>query len=420
MTAKEGDSVEEKEIELKLKLADVNAFDDVLEDPLFCGGAEVPSAAEYETTYYDTAGHSLREQGLSYRIRKEGTRYTATVKDWGSHEGGLHIRHEWNRDIGGPLPDIEPFSDLPIGAVLEEIGGVASLMPIFSTVFTRTAVLIETADGSAIELAADRGYIVSGDRREKICEIEVELKSGFVATLLRLGADLAERYPLVLEKKSKYLRALLLSGLAEEEEEEKGPELKGDWEKKNPLQREVPKILLFGLTEVMRAHEQYLKLPKEADSVHGLRVKIRQLRSLLSFFEPLLESEQYGAMQEKLKAVASRFSYRREIDVLIGEWQTLVDSQPELLSTAAALSKALRNEQDSENNRLIPLFSRGYGTTFLLAVWAELSSLSWREETAEHSETTLGKYSTARFEKWLKKAGPFHCSPVHWTRSLSK
>ncbi len=392
--------MEEQEIELKLKLANVSAFCDVLEDPLFSQGDGEPAKAEYETIYYDTADHTLRERGLAYRIRKEGDRFIATVKDWGSHEGGLHIRHEWNRVIDSPVPVTEPFSDLPVGAVLQEIGGGASLIPIFSTVFTRTAAVWEAADGSLIEVAADNGYIISGEKRERICELELELKGGSVAAVLEFGAELAGRYPLLVENKSKYLRALILSGLAEEKEEEE--ELQGNWHKKNLLRDEVPSILIFGLQEIMRAHDKYLQLPGDSKVVHGLRVKIRQLRSLLSFFKPLLKSEQYSIMQEKLKTLAAQFSYRREIDVLIDEWQAMMQAHPALLSEAAALSKALKNEVDSENRVLIPLFSRGYGTPILLGLWARFAALSWNEEEYPE-ELTLGKYSTARFEDWLKR-----------------
>lgn len=42
----------------------------------------------------------------------------------------------------------------------------------------------------------DNGQILSGDHQEAICEIELELKSGAVASVLRLGAALAERHPL--------------------------------------------------------------------------------------------------------------------------------------------------------------------------------------------------------------------------------
>lgn len=393
--------MEDQEIELKLKLAHGNAFCDVLEDPLFCQGDGETAKADYETIYYDTADHSLREQGLAYRIRKEGDRFIATVKDWGSHEGGLHIRHEWNRVVDSAVPVTEPFSDLPVGAVLQEIGGGASLIPIFLTVFTRTAALWEAADGSLIEVAADNGYIISGERQERICEIELELKSGSVVAVLELGAELSARYPLLVEKKSKYLRALMLSGLAEEIEEE----LQGSWQKKNLLTDEVPKILVFGLQEVIRAHDRYLRWPGEPESVHGLRVKIRQLRSLLSFFKPLLEREQYSNMQEKLKTLASQFSYRREIDVLVDEWQAMVEAHPALLSEAAALSKALKNEQDSANRVLISLFSRGYGTPILVGLWAGFAALSWDKEKTDQEELTLGKYSTKRFEEWLKKTG---------------
>ncbi len=167
-----------------------------------------------ETWYFDTPDHCLQQTRMSYRIRREGGRWVATVKGGGSSNGGLHQRQEWNVVVPSNKPDVAVFADTPVGSTLHRTVGNRPLIPLVATRFERFTLNIKSSEGSLIEVAADRGEIIAGDQTAPILELELELKDGQPVALLKLGAALAREYPLVVGLSSKYQRALQLAGLA--------------------------------------------------------------------------------------------------------------------------------------------------------------------------------------------------------------
>jgi len=209
------------ETELKLRFAGEEEWEIMCRDPLL-RAREVPGTrrtVELETIYYDTPSHSLQSEGLAYRLRRQGEEWVATVKADGLAGGGLHQRQEWSAVAAGPEPDISPFLPTPVGERLEKAVGGEPLAELFRTYFRRTSVDLIPPGGGRAEFAADRGEIRAKDRRRDIREIELELKEGSIAGLLRFAASLAGKYPLLPEAKSKYYRGLELAGLEPRREE---------------------------------------------------------------------------------------------------------------------------------------------------------------------------------------------------------
>lgn len=213
----EGIMTKDTELELKLQVREEACWGTLLADGFLQQMAVAPDwqRDRLQAVYYDTADGSLRKKRLTYRIRQEEGQWVATVKGGGNVAGGLHQRQEWNVPVDGPAVDFAVFNNSPAGVLLREAAGDAPLVPLCSTVFERHTLYIERPGHTGIEVAADRGEIVAGGKRAPILELELELKNGQPAELLRLGAELVRRYPLVLESSSKYHRALLLAGLAE-------------------------------------------------------------------------------------------------------------------------------------------------------------------------------------------------------------
>ena len=85
-------------------------------------------------------------------------------------------------------------------AGLEEVCGAA---------FTRRAKTVEFP-GFKAEIALDEGELFSGEKRQPLCELEVELKAGDGQQLQNYALYLAASYGLRPETKSKFKRALAL------------------------------------------------------------------------------------------------------------------------------------------------------------------------------------------------------------------
>lgn len=166
-----------------------------------------------QASYYDSSDWILKQHHLTYRIRRESGQWVATVKGGGSSHGGLHQRKEWNEIISEPVVKLEWFNGCEAGHLLREALQSKLLEFQFKTDFTRSYALFQWGQ-SQIEVAVDQGEIVVQHKKSPIRELELELKTGTTSDLLAFGACLSRIYPLRLEKRSKYHRALILAGVA--------------------------------------------------------------------------------------------------------------------------------------------------------------------------------------------------------------
>lgn len=158
-----------------------------------------------ETTYYDTPDHRLSAVRYTLRRRMENGVAVCTVKTPADARG----RGEWECRCDRIEDSVPELCKLGAPEDLRRWteGG---LIPICGARFTRLAKTVET-HGTVLELALDTGKLLSGSREEALCEVEVELKSGTEEAAMAYAAELAGRFGLTPEKKSKFRRALALA-----------------------------------------------------------------------------------------------------------------------------------------------------------------------------------------------------------------
>lgn len=198
-----------EEIELKLRVMDKSCWPELRAFIESMEGVVGIEHVELAANYFDTEDGALRREKIAYRVRAENGRWVAALKGGGSSDGGLHRRAEWNVPAASGSPDLRVFACT--GADLSALHGVSrqSLEAVVRTEFRREAVTIALGQ-SRVEAALDAGRILAGGKEAPILELELELKTGCAAELLHLGAVLAKRYPLIVERRSKYLRGLML------------------------------------------------------------------------------------------------------------------------------------------------------------------------------------------------------------------
>lgn len=158
-----------------------------------------------ETSYYDTPGHDLSARKWTLRRRLENGVSVCTLKTPASGFG----RNEWEVECGSietAVPELCKLSGLASLAELTA-GGVKAVC---GARFTRLACRVEL-EGAEAELALDEGILFGGGRELAFAEVEAELKSGDQAVLVRWAEDLARRFKLTPEPKSKFRRALDLA-----------------------------------------------------------------------------------------------------------------------------------------------------------------------------------------------------------------
>ena len=101
---------ENHEVELKFEIDPEQAR--ALIAHLSPGGA--PPARRLESIYFDTSDQALRKRGFTLRVRKDGRRWTQTVKTCATSSGAT--RGEWAAPVKGGSPDLDLLQSSPAGA----------------------------------------------------------------------------------------------------------------------------------------------------------------------------------------------------------------------------------------------------------------------------------------------------------------
>ena len=174
--------VRHKEIEVKLEVAPAS-LPALKQIPPFRAVKATPAHATQISVYFDTDTQKLRQKGLMLRVRREGRRYTQTIK--ASANSGPLERDEWETEIAGKKPDLSKAT----GTALEPLLSNKlrrRLKPLFETRVRRTVYPL-VDDAHAIAVAVDRGRIDTGKRSQPLCEIELELERGTAEELFDIA-----------------------------------------------------------------------------------------------------------------------------------------------------------------------------------------------------------------------------------------
>ena len=205
------------EIELKYKIETIKQYNSLLTDPWIASLAEneEPETVRMKAAYFDTEDLTFIRHNIAFRIRSEGERTLATLK-WGDDDAGvsgLYIRSEINIPVTDPTcffaPDPAIFKESAEGRDLLDILDGNPLVNIFEMVFTRKRIRIDYGQ-SILELALDEGGIIAGDRDLQFRELEIEIYSGSKEDLLAIGRQIAKKYNLRPETKTKFARGVEL------------------------------------------------------------------------------------------------------------------------------------------------------------------------------------------------------------------
>lgn len=156
-----------------------------------------------ETVYYDTPSGSLSSRRYTLRRRLENGVSVCTLK-----VPAGDARGEWETEN---VFIENAVSQLIAAGAPEELQDLVKegLFPICGAKFTRLTKTI-VMENFVAELALDHGYLFGSDRKEPLCEVELELKSGDKEHFDRYVQRVAKAFALEEEKTSKFARALQL------------------------------------------------------------------------------------------------------------------------------------------------------------------------------------------------------------------
>jgi inorganic triphosphatase YgiF len=371
------------ETELKLRIP-ASALQRLSEDPALSAGEHV-ATEQLKAIYYDTPDLDLSGQGAALRVRREGDRWIQTLKWGGEVVSGLHRRNEIELEVPGPVPDIGRIGESEAHALFRLPHIASELQPVFETEFTRSRRLLVLGDAATIEASLDLGEIRSGDRREELSELELELKRGEVPALFRLALDIAQRAPVFLEHRSKAERGYALFGhTLQVPVKASAPVLAGDTSVSDAFA-----MLAWESLSQLHANADGVLKGEDPEFLHQMRVAMRRLRSTLSAFSRALPPDADAKVKQDLRWLAARLGPARDWDVFVTETLPAVtDSVPDRDALGPLTTEVDVRRVTAQREVHRGIRSRRYQQILLeMALW--LSSQAWRDSASDEQRATL-------------------------------
>ncbi len=385
-----------REIELKLQ-APAEALPLVAARLKADAGAKLSGrATRLVSVYFDDERFSLREAGLSLRIRREGRKRVQTLKRGGA-DAGLFDRTEIERRATADVPTLDANETALMTAALGEAGvAPESWRPAFTTVNLRTIFLVER-DGAAIEVALDDAAVEIDGRRAAFCEVELELLSGRPSALFAVARDLAAATPLRISVLSKSARGYALIEGDGKQAFQAGP---------SPVRAEMTveqafRAIAADCVGQFRLNEDALLETPAPEAIHQARVALRRLRSAFTLFKPVVSDGRSAGVLAGLKRLAGALGDARDLDVQIADFEAVTDETDE----RRALSAVLGERRDAAYLAALETLRSPASREVMLDLteWLALGDWRRREDTAALRRTPITDFAADLLERRLKR-----------------
>lgn len=273
-----------------------------------------------QAAYVDTEDRRLAGARMALRVRREGAQPVQTLK---AALDGMLTRFEHNvvlSEAAELTADPARHDGTPGGARLRSLlADGATLHEMYRTDVHRSTRRLRSRRGT-VELALDTGWILSGDRRMPVCELEIEAVSGSPLAVIDVARRWVQRHGLWLDVRSKAEAGDRLSRGVVSVPAVRGvdPVLDPDWTAGRAWQ-EVLRTLLSPLLVL----QSELGSPTAADTrelhridqVHQLRVGLRRLRSAIRLFDGWPGVSVPEGLASAAAAVFGQLGGGRDLDV---------------------------------------------------------------------------------------------------------
>ena len=198
-----------RELEIKFK-TDAEGLKLGLRSELLSNGTSDTPRKTLRSVYFDTPAGDLRKQGMVLRVRKVRSTHIMGLKGARPLAEAPFSRSDMEVRVPRLEPDISSFGE-EIATELNRVIDEHPLEQKFETQIKRRLRCLNL-ERSLIEVAFDEGFVVAGDRRQPLTEIELELKAGEEAALFDFAVLVADALPVRLEIMSKSERGFHAGG----------------------------------------------------------------------------------------------------------------------------------------------------------------------------------------------------------------
>ncbi|MDP4984068.1 CYTH and CHAD domain-containing protein [Pseudoalteromonas tunicata] len=326
--------------------------------------------------YFDTPNRELRALDIGLRTRCCDGECEQTIKLAGEVVGGLHQRPEYNVALSGNRPDLEAFpaNIWPHGMQISAIN--QSLYPIFSTNFIRRTWLVETENGSEIEVVLDKGEVSASGQHLGICEVEMELKKGHRSDIFALAKQLIQCSEVRLGLYSKAARGYMLA--------DHKPLKADNYINYVPLTNDMTQeqaliaCLNYGIRFVQK-HEQCYFEDAKFKTLKLMMDGIALIRHTFWLFEAIVDKQTTEHLRQELKWFLHTFSWV-EGAIQIKTFTSKKHAYYKKISKAPSLNAVIEDirEQRPRIASIKAIFQSPRYNNLILALTTFLVDKSWR------------------------------------------
>jgi len=360
-----------RELEIKFK-TDSGGLKLALRSELLTTDATDTPRRTLRSVYFDTPAGDLHKHGIFLRVRKVRNTHIMGLKGARPLAEAPFSRSEIEVRVPRLDPDITRCGE-EIAAELNRVIDGQPLEQKFETQIKRRLRCLNL-ERSLIEVAFDEGFIVVGDRRQPLTEIDLDLKTGEEAALYDLAVRLADTLPVQLDIMSKAERGFMLTG------DHRPLPVRAavlQFPADATLDDAVDVVISSALYQFV-ANWPAMVETQHLESVHQMRVALRRLRTALAFFDRALPCAEFKVFRVEAKRIASALGPARNWDA----FRELVEDGPRTLLAPGESFEALLTTVEQRRSAAYAiaqdLIHDPSTTRFVLNLRAFLARRAWR------------------------------------------
>jgi inorganic triphosphatase YgiF len=326
-------------------------------------------------TLFDTPERALHAHGIELRVDEVGAERIQSVVVHAPRRALLHERILWRATLPGLEPDPERIADPDLRRHIGDWMGGERLEPqILVREWLRHSEI--EAGASRIRVTLRLGEIGDAAGSVPFAQVEFALLSGERADLYALAARVNERVGLQVELQGDAERGwAAVDGDDPAPVRARRPHLPA----KARLETVLEAALTSGLDQIA-ANADAVRLGRDPEGVHQMRVGARRTRSVLSLFKRLLPPGPLEELRTELGWLGTHLGPARDLDVFVDELLApVIAANPHdtaLRRLRAVAEEARREAQDDARSAV----DAPRATAAQLALGAFIARRGWRDQ----------------------------------------
>lgn len=360
-----------------------------------------PETRALHSVYYDTKGHRLKQAGVALRLRRDGDRWVQTVKAKTTNKNGLQVAEEAECPLPKAKLSLKRIPDKGLRKSVKALIGKRALRPVCETEVERLLMVMRDCEGTAVEVALDRGWIRAGAEERAFQELELELLSGDAAALYALAAELLPDGGLEPSRLSKSERGYLLAASGRIT-----PHLAPRNAAPVPLHpkmttAEAAQALLGECADQVLSNLAVVRHLDDPEGPHQLRIGLRRLRSTMDLFADLLAGPDLAHLKTEAKWLGQMVGKQRDLDVAVVDLLGPAAAADPENAALGELCKLAETRATANRPVLRDILETTRAQHFALDLAAYAALARWRETAAAK---LCNRPVTAQMRKALDKA----------------